>query len=153
MISPPTLAKVRELVKSTGIHHGIPVDLSPLIEGITVAYLPLSQNLMGFSIVRPPQTFVAINQGLDHVHRRRVLAHELGHILSDHPSAIHYMDDLTWLAQRLEAEAEAVAAFLLVPWPLPSETRGLDLPSLAALLEIPVEILQLRGKLAAKLGI
>ncbi len=153
MISPSVLENLRATVEGYRLHAQVPVSLEPLLDGVQVAYLPLSRRLLGFSLVKGHHTFIGINRRLSWPQRRRVAAHELGHILCKHPSALHYMLDMNWLTDRLEAEAEAAASFLLVPWPLPAEAWGLDLQHLSALLEVPKETLSLRIKLAQRLGL
>jgi Zn-dependent peptidase ImmA (M78 family) len=152
MITATALKGLQKTVAETQLHASVPVSLEPLLEGIMVAYLPLSRRLLGFSLVRQSQAFIGINSRLGRLQRRRVMAHELGHILCKHPSAMHYMAQQNWLTQRVEAEAEAAAAFLLVPWPLPLEACGLDLQQLSSLLEVPPEILRLRARMAQRFG-
>lgn len=153
MISPAALESLRASVEKGRLYSTVPVSLDPLLEGVRVALLPLSRKLLGFSLVHRTQTFIGINRQLGRLQRRRVLAHELGHILCKHPSAVHCMSHDSWLAERLEAEAEAAGAFLLVPWPLPPEAQGLDLRQLCSLLEVPPETVQLRARLFASHGL
>lgn len=153
MIPPSVLENLRATVEGHRLHAQVPVSLEPLLDGVRVAYLPLSRGLLGFSLVKGHHTFIGINRRLSRPQRRRVAAHELGHILCQHPSAVHHMVSQNWLTDRLEAEAEAAAAFLLVPWPLPAEAWGLDLQQLSALLEVPRETLNLRTRMAQRLGL
>jgi Zn-dependent peptidase ImmA (M78 family) len=62
----------------------------------------------------PTDRVILLEERLDPVSARCVLAHELGHAVLGH-EACHHFGDSRWLAQRIEAAADDWAGLRLVP--------------------------------------
>ena len=91
------------------------IDLSPLLAKFDLRFLDLPDETYGFTLDSAHQIVIALNDKLTTEQTRFVAAHEVGHIACWHPSPLNNCLQNQWLHNRLEVEASAVAAYLLLP--------------------------------------
>lgn len=122
---------------------------------VPVRYFPLG-GLQGFYTVLLGQPFIVLHEDLEPGRRDAVLAHELGHHLLHRNLAdgSFLMTDygLFLKENRLEYEANVFACHFLIPDEAVQELMTgtlLDLPSAAARLGVPPELLELKLSLTA----
>lgn len=136
---------ILHLIKRYHLHDILPVRLDTLLENFIVRDYDLSPRTYGFSLIMRHQVHIGINRRLDSARRRLTLAHESGHIISFHPGMNYTCEHNTWFKNKLEHEAQVIAAYLLVPLPL-LESYG-NLPhvtGIAAHLDVPCSLVDLR---------
>ncbi len=135
---------VEYLIKRYHLHDTLPVRIDTLVENFTVREYDLTPQTFGFSLVMRHQVHIGINKHLDSPSRRLTLAHESGHIIAFHPSMNYSCERNAWFKSKLEHEAQIVAAYLLVPKMVAMCYDGRHVQQLAARLDIPVSLLDLR---------
>ncbi len=136
---------VEYLIRRYRLHDHVPVRLDTLLQDFTVREYDLTPRTLGFSLVMRHQVHIGINRTLDSSLRRLTLAHESGHLISFHPGMNYTCERNTWFKNRLEHEAQIVAAYLLVP-KLAAMCYGeqLSAQQLALRLDVPVSLVDLR---------
>jgi Zn-dependent peptidase ImmA (M78 family) len=127
----------------------VPIERIAKLEGITVEFAPLNQELSGFAAIREGRPIIGVNALHASNRQRFTLAHELGHIIlhrSELERAVHVdrgslrRDGLAAAGvDRKEIEANAFAAELLMPQAMVTEAlagRALDLEDDDAVAEL-----------------
>ncbi|HEX2915340.1 MAG TPA: ImmA/IrrE family metallo-endopeptidase [Chloroflexia bacterium] len=147
------------LIEGYGLHREPQrmVDLSPLFGAIDLRFMQMPEELYGFTLDLQEKLIVGLNDELDERQTRFVAAHELGHIAMWHPNQFNHCLQGGWFYTKLEKEATAVAAYLLVPREvvakglLDSHRRSL-VEGLAAHYKVPPQLMLVRRALLAATG-
>ncbi len=148
MLSLTTLACVRSLIERRHLHSILPVSLTPLLDehGIALYYRHLPDGMRGFIYPGRYRPIMVIDPALDENYRRATIAHEIGHRLARHKNCIHVLEQNHWLYSKLEQEADAAAAMLLVPLPGP-DAEGVTVEDWAATCIVPAWLARIRLEL------
>lgn len=146
--------RVRALIDSYDLHgDGVPVRLSRVED----VYVPWREDLdpIGVAAYSIPSkhgqptamspAHVVINSAADRIDQRLLFAHEIGHVLCEHPGSLPHLDLGEWWHERDEREAWEVAAYLLIPSQVIWHYGETVL--IAAACEVPRWLVDLRAKL------
>lgn len=138
-------APVKLFITKHSLHRNLPVDLTPVNELYEVKLLPFSGATLGFAC----GSVIAVNEALHYFQRRMVIAHELAHLLLEHPDSFFLCNLNDWWYNKFEVEAQKAAALILVPWkPLAALVqRGCGIRDLEEHFEVPGQLLELRLKM------
>jgi len=112
-----------------------PFQLAELLK-IKIMYEYLGPHTRGFYQACPKVKIIHINNELNNANRRIVCSHELGH------AVLH--GKLNIVKNKFEREANTFAAELLVPSGLLLEYPDYSIDQIAALHNIPVDLLKLK---------
>ncbi len=144
--------QLRSFVDRYSLHErgAVPVPISKVAEyeGFRLYYTPRLWPLNGYAITLGPVRVMEINADLSQPYRRLTIAHELAHTILDHPSTLYLCTAgnrtfAHWVRRRIERQADAGAAYLLVPDWVIEETGG-SLTEIAAACEVPEEVVRMR---------
>lgn len=121
-----------------------PFELAEYLK-IKIMYEYLGKHARGFYQSCPKVKIIHINNELDNADRRIVCSHELGHALLHSKLNIIFLQKHTFCVKnKFEREANTFAAELLIPSGLLLENPDYSIDQIAALHNIPVELLKLK---------
>jgi Zn-dependent peptidase ImmA (M78 family) len=148
-ISDELLDTVEFLIHRHRLHSRLPVELGPILERFDIRKHNFTPITMGFALVRPKHIHIGINQNLDPSWQRMAQAHEAAHIIANQPHALFVCKTSDWSRDRDEREAQLVAACLLVPLKVVTESyRPGVATQLGKALKVPSDLVDLRWSFA-----
>jgi hypothetical protein len=137
----------RNLIDIYELHRqGVPVDISPLEHAFPLDLQDLSgSGVMAFVVPARGRRAarVVIDQGCPRRQRRWLYAHEVAHAALGHDGSLSVLKVDDWFHDRAEREAWHLAAELLVPDDIIFRRGNWTEAEIAALCEVPVELVQL----------
>lgn len=121
-----------------------PFELAEYLK-IKIVYEYLGKHTRGFYQACPKLKIIHINNDLDSINRKIVCSHELGHAILHSKLNIVFLHKHTFCVKnKFEREANTFAAELLIPNGLLQEYPEYNLEQIAALQNMPIELLKLR---------
>ncbi len=129
-------------------HTRDPFEIAKM-RNINIRFDDLGTSVRGYYMAVRRQKFILINNRLDALERRVVCAHELGHDILHPGTNTPFLRNYTYqCTQKSENEANTFAAHLLISDDDLAEARenGYTIPQLAAMCEVPQELVKLRIK-------
>lgn len=148
-VSDDVLDTVDFLIHKHRLHMRLPVDLSPIMERFEIRKYNFTPMTLGFSLVRPKQIYMGVNQNMDSFWQRMAQAHEAAHIIANQPHQLFVCKTNDWSKDHDEREAQLLAAYLLVPQRVVEENYRVGIaPQLAKALKVPPDLIDLRWSFA-----
>ena len=121
-----------------------PFELAEYLK-IKIIYEDLGKNIRGYYQACPKLKVIHINNNLDYVDQKIVCSHELGHAILHSKLNIVFLHKHTYCVKnKFEREANTFAAELIIPDGLLLEYPEYSIEQIAALYNIPVELLKLK---------
>lgn len=111
--------KAQELRESLGEDANSPVDIFSLvsqIEGLTLVFYPLGENISGMCVKDKDIKLIAINSTMSYGRQRFSLAHELYHLYYDDASGFNVCSRILDPKSENEKCADQFASYFLAPY-------------------------------------
>ena len=111
--------KAQELREMLGEDVNSPVDIFPLvnqIEGLTLVFYPLGDNISGMCVRDNEIQLIAINSTMSYGRQRFSLAHELYHLFFDDESGFNVCSKKLDPKSENEKCADQFASYFLAPY-------------------------------------
>lgn len=111
--------KAQELRETLGEDVNSPVDIFQLanqIEGLTLVFYPLGENISGMCVADDRVKLIAINSAMSYGRQRFSLAHELYHLYFDHSSGFYVCAKKFEPKSEIEKKADQFASYFLAPY-------------------------------------
>lgn len=124
-------------------------DIYELIDKLDVILLkvPLDASINGMYQYFKRNKIIYLNDGLDTIMERHVLAHELGHAILHTKTNITYLESNTFYSkEKLEIAANTFAAELLIEDSLFDEHKHHTIDEMASIENLPKELIRLKLK-------
>ncbi len=126
-------------------HTNDPFELCRLMD-ITVKYSDLG-SVRGIYQYKSRKRLVHINQSLEQAIKRQVCAHELGHAILHRKTNTVFLDTFTYCTiEKVEIEANAFAAELLIRDINPKDYEGYCMGEVASYLEVSEKMVEYKVK-------
>lgn len=110
--------KAQELRELLGEDAGSPVDIFSLanqIDGLTLVYYPLGENISGMCVRDDKVKLIAVNSTMSYGRQRFSLAHELYHLYFDDLSGFNVCAKIFETKNEVEKNADQFASYFIAP--------------------------------------
>ena len=124
-------------------------DVYELIDKLNIILLkvPLHPSVNGLYQYFKRNKIIYLNNGLDSIMERHVLAHELGHAILHTKTNITYLESNTFYSkEKIEIAANTFAAELLIKDSLFDEYKNHTIEEMAAIENLPIELIKIKLK-------
>ena len=124
-------------------------DVYELIDKLNIILLkvPLHPSVNGLYQYFKRNKIIYLNNGLDSIMERHVLAHELGHAILHPKINITYLESNTFYSkEKIEIAANTFAAELLIEDSLFDEYKNHTIEEMAAIENLPIELIKIKLK-------
>ena len=124
-------------------------DVYELIDKLNIILLkvPLHPSVNGLYQYFKRNKIIYLNNGLDSIMERHVLAHELGHAILHPKINITYLESNTFYSkEKIEIAANTFAAELLIEDSLFDEYKNHTIEEMAAIENLPIELIRIKLK-------
>ena len=124
-------------------------DVYELIDKLNIILLkvPLHPSDNGLYQYFKRNKIIYLNNGLDTIMERHVLAHELGHAILHTKTNITYLESNTFYSkEKIEIAANTFAAELLIKDSLFDEYKHHTIEEMAAIENLPIELIKIKLK-------
>lgn len=129
--------KAQELREALGEDANSPVDIFSLanqINGLTIVYYPLGDNISGMCVTDDKVCLIAVNSAMSYGRQRFSLAHEFYHLYYDDSSGFHVCSKKFASTNEVEKKADQFASYFIAPYKslkaMVKKTCGGETPSL-----------------------
>lgn len=142
-------AVARRLACTIDVHEAhvpgsLPVSITQILrqQNWEILYRERIYPVYGGALIGRRARGMLINADLPAPWQRFVMAHELGHVIAEHPGSFYLFSADNWMHHKQEREASIIAAHLLIPeWALSEYGAERDL---TAACDVPGEALVYR---------
>lgn len=124
-------------------------DIYELIDKLDIILLkvPLDPSINGMYQYFKRNKIIYLNNDLDNIMERHVLAHELGHAILHTKTNITYLESNTFYSkEKIEVAANTFAAELLIEDSLFDEYRHHTIEEMAFIENLPIELIRIKLK-------
>ena len=124
-------------------------DVYELIDKLDIILLkvPLHPSVNGMYQYFKRNKIIYLNNGLDSILERHVLAHELGHAILHTKTNITYLESNTFYSkEKIEIAANTFAAELLIEDSLFDEYKHNTIEEMASIENLPIELIKIKLK-------
>ena len=124
-------------------------DVYELIDKLDIMLLrvPLHPSVNGMYQYFKRNKIIYLNNGLDSIMERHVLAHELGHAILHPKINITYLESNTFYSkEKIEIAANTFAAELLIEDSLFDEYKHHTIEEMAAIENLPIQLIRIKLK-------